>query len=128
MKTPIQELIEQLKEERDGFLKLPPLCSIQERTENCFGSCIEIAERMLQKEKEVMVEFAQDFEVSIHPHRGRTIQPDELFDETFSGEEESKDVVCSECGSEDEVQISAWHSWKMYCKNCCPVRNAKTTI
>ena len=97
-----------------------------------FGSARQILiskiKEMLEKEKEVMVEFAQDFEVSIHPHRGRTIQPDELFDETFSGEEESKDVVCSECGSEDEVQISAWHSWKMYCKNCCPVRNAKTTI
>jgi hypothetical protein len=51
MKTPIQELIEQLKEERDGFLKLPPHSNIQERTENCFGSCIEIAERMLEKEK-----------------------------------------------------------------------------
>ena len=53
----MQELIEQLKEERDGFLKLPPHSSIQERTENCFGSCIEIAERMLEKEKEVMCEF-----------------------------------------------------------------------
>ena len=57
MKTPMQELIEQLKEERDGFLKLPPHSNIQERTENCFGSCIEIAERMLEKEKEVMCEF-----------------------------------------------------------------------
>ena len=50
----MQELIEQLKEERDGFLKLPPHSNIQERTENCFGSCIEIAERMLQKEEEVI--------------------------------------------------------------------------
>jgi hypothetical protein len=58
MKTAMQELIEQLKEERDGFLKLPPHSNIQERTENCFGSCIEIAERMLQKEKEQMVDFA----------------------------------------------------------------------
>lgn len=58
MKTPIQELIEQLKEERDGFMKLPPHSNIQERTENCFGSCIEIAERMLEKEKDTMVEFA----------------------------------------------------------------------
>ena len=57
MKTPIQELIEQLKEERDGFLELPILCSIQERTENCFGSCIEIAERMLEKEKEVKPKY-----------------------------------------------------------------------
>lgn len=55
MKTPIMELIEQLKEERDGFLKLPPHSNIQERTENCFGSCIEIAERMLEKEKETIM-------------------------------------------------------------------------
>jgi hypothetical protein len=126
IKTPMQELIEQLKEERDGFLKLPPHSNIQERTENCFGSCIEIAERMLEKEKEVMVEFAQDFEVSMNPYGGRTIQPDELFDETFRAEKTAKDVVCSECGSEDEVQISIEGGWKMYCKNCCPVRNAKT--
>jgi len=59
MKTPMQELIEQLKEERDGFLKLPPHSNIQERTENCFGSCIEIAERMLQKEKDVMCDFVE---------------------------------------------------------------------
>ena len=57
MKTPIQELIEQLKEERDGFLKLPPHSNIQERTENCFGSCIEIAERMLDVEKDTFIHF-----------------------------------------------------------------------
>jgi hypothetical protein len=56
MKTAIQELIEQLKEERDGFLKLPPHSNIQERTENCFGSCIEIAQRMLQKEREQIID------------------------------------------------------------------------
>ena len=59
MKTPMQELIEQLKEERDDFLKLPPHSNIQERTENCFGSCIEIAERMLEKEKEVAQQYAE---------------------------------------------------------------------
>ena len=58
MKTPMQELIEQLKEEREGFMSLPPHSNIQERTANCFGSCIEIAERMLEKEKEAMVDFA----------------------------------------------------------------------
>jgi hypothetical protein len=63
MKTAMQELIEQLKEERDGFLKLPPHSNIQERTENCFGSCIEIAERMLQKEKEQIIEAHIDGQV-----------------------------------------------------------------
>jgi hypothetical protein len=57
MKTPIQELIEQLKEERDGFMNLPPHSNIQERTENCFGSCIEIAERMLDVEKDTFIAF-----------------------------------------------------------------------
>jgi hypothetical protein len=61
MKTPIQELIEQLKEERDGFMNLPPYSNIQERTANCFGSCIEIAERMLEKEKEFVTNFAMDY-------------------------------------------------------------------
>jgi hypothetical protein len=60
MKTPIQELIEQLKEERDGFMNLPPHSNIQERTENCFGSCIEIAERMLDVEKDTFIAFGDE--------------------------------------------------------------------
>jgi hypothetical protein len=60
MKTPIQKLIEQLKEERDGFMNLPPHSNIQERTENCFGSCIEIAERMLDVEKDTFIAFGDE--------------------------------------------------------------------
>ena len=74
MKTPIQELIEQIKEERDGFLKLPPHSNIQERTENCFGSCIEIAERMLEKEKEQMCEFAWEYERECRINLNRSIE------------------------------------------------------
>ena len=84
MKTPMQELIEQLKEERDGFLKLPPHSNIQERTENCFGSCIEIAERMLEKEKEVIENAYWDGGQWV-PTVGS--QCEEYYNETFNTEE-----------------------------------------
>jgi hypothetical protein len=85
MKTPMQELIEQLKEERDGFMSLPPHSNIQERTANCFGSCIEIAERMLKKEKEVMCQFQSDgqrtdFFVKYEDN-------DDCFEQTFNTKE-----------------------------------------
>jgi hypothetical protein len=86
MKTPMQELIEQLKEERDGFLKLPPHSNIQERTENCFGSCIEIAERMLQKEKEGMCQFADEFAIEcINFHHQKIMSPENFFELTYGG-------------------------------------------
>ena len=52
MKTPMQELIEQLKEEKDlhGYEK-----------QGYFETAIELAEQMLKKEKEVMVDFAYKF-------------------------------------------------------------------
>ena len=52
MKTPIQELIDRLKEERDlhGY----------ERGLH-YETAIEFAESMLEKEKEVMVDFAYKF-------------------------------------------------------------------
>ena len=85
MKTAMQELIEQLKEERDGFLKLPPHSNIQERTENCFGSCIEIAERMLQKEKEQMCEFADEFAIEcFNFFHEKLIHQEKFFDLTFN--------------------------------------------
>jgi hypothetical protein len=82
----MQELIEQLKEERDGFLKLPPHSNIQERTENCFGSCIEIAERMLEKEKDVIIEaFHEGMRCQgWDPNRGIA---EEYYNETFNTEE-----------------------------------------
>ena len=51
-KTPMQELIEQLKEEKDlhGYEK-----------QGYFETAIELAEQMLKKEKEVMVDFAYKF-------------------------------------------------------------------
>ena len=85
MKTPMQELIEQLKEERDGFLKLPPHSNIQERTENCFGSCIEIAERMLDKEKEVMCGIYDDAVSEFDPtYIGQEKYGEQYYNETFN--------------------------------------------
>jgi hypothetical protein len=92
MKTAMQELIEQLKEERDGFLKLPPHSNIQERTKNCFGSCIEIAERMLEKEKEQMDNVAGDWwnEGASYMHDGRRKYEsfEQYYNETFNTKEE----------------------------------------
>jgi hypothetical protein len=88
MKTAMQELIEQLKEERDGFLKLPPHSNIQERTENCFGSCIEIAERMLQKEKEQIIDFTMDFMGEDNGYESYRIESAlDLFNKTFNTNE-----------------------------------------
>ena len=88
MKTPIQELIEQLKEERDGFMKLPPHSNIQDRTWNCFGSCIEIAERMLDKEKEAMCQFSDEFAIEcINFHHEKTMSQEQFFNLTFKTKE-----------------------------------------
>ena len=89
-KTPMQELIEQLKEERDGFMKLPPYSNIQERTANCFGSCIEIAERMLEKEKEVImdayIEGQRVFDKFPHTQWTNN-QAEQYYNETFNTKE-----------------------------------------
>jgi hypothetical protein len=93
MKTPMQELIEQLKEERDGFLKLPPHSNIQERTENCFGSCIEIAERMLKKEKDVMCDFVEYCDEANRNYQEteeswcEDLTIDDMFDKRFNTKE-----------------------------------------
>jgi hypothetical protein len=56
MKTPMQELIEQLKQERELILKLGGL---NER--DLIEDCIKYAESMLDKEKDVMCEFTLKF-------------------------------------------------------------------
>jgi hypothetical protein len=90
MKTPIQELIEQLKEERDGFMSLPPHSNIQDRTANCFGSCIEIAERMLEKEKQMIIDaFDEGCDIghdigSNHDYHEGHNQGYDYYNETFN--------------------------------------------
>ena len=73
MKTPIQELIEQLKEEKDlhgydrGFI---------------YEEVIELAESLLEKEKEVMCEFADDYQRNCFQKSA-----DDYFKETFNTKE-----------------------------------------
>ena len=73
MKTPIQELIEQLKEERDlhGY----------ERGLH-YETAIELAEAMLEKEEEVMCEFADDYQRNCFQKSA-----DDYFKETFKTKE-----------------------------------------
>ena len=76
MKTPIQELIEQLKEERDlhGY----------ERGLH-YETAIELAEAMLEKEKEVMCEFAKLYDDDLSNSIIRTRE--DCFDKTFKTKE-----------------------------------------
>ena len=73
MKTPMQELIEQLKEERDlhGY----------ERGLH-YETAIELAESLLEKEKEVMCEFADDYQRNCFQKSA-----DDYFKETFNTKE-----------------------------------------
>ena len=78
MKTPMQELIEQLKEERDlhGY----------ERGLH-YETAIELAEAMLEKEKEVMMEFATDYERECRVNLERSIR--KCWDETFNTKDDT---------------------------------------
>ena len=73
MKTPMQELIEQLKEERDlhGY----------ERGLH-YETAIELAEAMLEKEEEVMCEFADDYQRNCFQKSS-----DDYYNETFNTKE-----------------------------------------
>ena len=73
MKTPMQELIEQLKEERDlhGY----------ERGLH-YETAIELAEAMLEKEEEVMCEFADDYQRNCFQKSA-----DDYYNETFNTKE-----------------------------------------
>ena len=73
MKTPIQELIEQMWEIAkygDSYEVAP---------------CIEAAEAMLEKEKEVMQDFATDYERECRINLERSIE--KCWDETFNTKE-----------------------------------------
>lgn len=76
MKTPMQELIEQLKEEKDlhGYEK-----------QGYFETAIELAESMLEKEKEMMQEFATDYERECRINLERSIE--KCWDTTFNTKE-----------------------------------------
>ena len=74
MKTSMQELIEQLKEERDlhGYEK-----------QGYFETAIELAEAMLEKEEEVMCEFATAYTAQDQ----FKLSSKDYYDETFKTKE-----------------------------------------
>ena len=78
MKTPMQEHIEWLKKEKDshGYEKHP-----------YFECAIEHAESMLEKEKEVMQDFATDYERECRINLERSIE--KCWDETFNTKDDT---------------------------------------
>ena len=76
MKTPMQEHIEWLKKEKDehGYEKHP-----------YFECAIKHAESMLEEEKEVMQDFATDYERECRINLERSIQ--KCWEETFNTKE-----------------------------------------
>ena len=77
MKTPMQEHIEWLKKEYELILKLGG-----ENQRLLIKDCIENAEAMLEKEKEVMCEFADDYQRNCFQKSA-----DDYFKETFNSKE-----------------------------------------
>jgi len=74
MKTPMQELIKELKDLQES---LDP-----------YGlhDAIEFAESMLEKEKEVMCEFADEFaRECINYHHEKTMSEEKFFELTYGG-------------------------------------------
>lgn len=79
MKTPIQELIDRLKEERDlhGYEK-----------QGYFETAIELAESMLGKEKEVMCGIYDDAVAQIDTsYIGEEKYGEQYYNETFNTKE-----------------------------------------
>ena len=86
MKTPMQELIEQLKKEAQFISDND---HIEDRMwRNGLREAIEIAESMLEKEKEVMCEFAEYTRKCgfLSDQRG-LMTTEELYDQTFNTKE-----------------------------------------
>jgi formyltetrahydrofolate synthetase len=81
--TPIQELIEKLKEEAQFISDDDHLEDRMWR--NGMREAIEIAESMLEKEKEVMCEFAWEYERECRINLERSIE--KCWYETFKTEE-----------------------------------------
>ena len=78
MKTLIQELIEQIKSSRDDQKK-------GSKEYNAYAVCVEFAEAMLEKEKEVMCHFADNYVDQVMG--GMTKRAEQHFNQTFNTEE-----------------------------------------
>jgi hypothetical protein len=85
MKTPMQEFIEVLKIHRDTALKKQKLYEDLVLTEHyegrakAFEDAISFAEALLEKEKEVMCEFADDYQRNCFQKSA-----DDYYNETFN--------------------------------------------
>ena len=80
MKTPMQEHIEWLKKEWEKLESVGQLGVALH-----IGDCIEHAEAMLEEEREVMMEFATDYERECRINLERNIE--KCWDETFNTKE-----------------------------------------
>ena len=88
MKTPLQEHIEALKIHRDTALQKEKqyedlvLTEYYEGRAKAFEDAIKHAEQMLEKEKEVMCEFADDYQRNCFQKSS-----DDYYNETFNTKE-----------------------------------------
>ena len=76
MKTPMQELIEIIKKRKEDDDAMPFMYN---------DRIIELAESLLEKEREVMMEFATDYERECRVNLERSIR--KCWDETFNTKE-----------------------------------------
>jgi hypothetical protein len=85
MKTPMQELIEKLDKAIGSGINTPSTWSYVDAIQ----SVRDIAERMLEKEKEVMCQFADDFAIEcINFHHEKTMSPERFYELTYGGNNE----------------------------------------
>jgi len=86
MKTPMQELIEELKEQAQ-FIKDDD-CAQDKFFRAGLRNAIKYAEWLLEKEKEVMCEFADEFAIEcINFHHEKTMSQEQFFNLTFNTKE-----------------------------------------
>ena len=84
MKTPMQEAIEKVQSLRQIDAVINPIGVIES-----------ILSNMLEKEKEVMQDFATDYERECRINLERSIE--KCWDETFNTEMREVDAYCREC-------------------------------
>ena len=78
MKTPMQELI--------TAIRLVKHSEINEQAWEAYDYVIDIAESLLEKEKEEMCQFAFDFAIEcIDFHHATTMSPERFYELTYGG-------------------------------------------
>ena len=80
MKTPMQELI--------TAIRLTKYSEINEQAWEAYDYVIDIAESLLEKEKEMMCQFADEFAIEcINFHHEKTMSQEQFFNLTFNTKE-----------------------------------------